>query len=69
MKEFCIEITPEQPLDKVEAKLKEMGYRFGWRNKKAKHQPMYIGVYENSRYDVYSHPFDGLSPLKTLEEL
>lgn len=67
MKEFCIEITPAQPLDKVEAKLKEMGYELGSRQTQ---NDKFAVTYTDGAYCTYSKylKWDDV-PLKTLDEL
>jgi hypothetical protein len=69
MKEFCIEINEAQPLEKVEAKLKELGYTLYWNIPGSKRQPKFISTDANGTYDVYRFSYDGESPLLTLDEL
>ena len=66
MKEFCIEINESQPLEKVEAVLKEMGCSIAYRSKLG---ATLVIVYGSEVYGVYTFPYNGESPLLTLEEL
>lgn len=69
MKEFCIEINESQPLEKVEAKLKEMGYDLTWKIPNAKRSYKFIIASKGGTYSVYTFPHDGEPNLLTLYEL
>jgi len=72
MKEFCIEINENQPLDKVEAKLKELGYKendIEWNNDWS---PIanYAYAYLDGTYLLHRHDsVDGSIEILTLDKL